>query len=185
MRSGGAHPRPRGTRPGVIRWVHLALLLLLVGGPAGAEEPQSGFRRLVSRVMLQPQMKKDTGGKRIAYATTTPLFPIPTDLAKPIDEHQPATFTIVFADLSLSDNEPLAPSPDQLGAEDVLLIVLRTSGSGPIFWKIRDAGLRGLGEAALKELVPPFGEEQKARYRDVVDRINTVLDAETAKGARK
>ena len=163
--------------------VTAAMLAMVV--PAVAGDPPGSFRRLVSRVMLQPQMKKDTAADHISYTTTTPVFPIPTDPSKPIDARDLSTFTPVFAEVTLSDKEPLALRPEQLGAEDVLSVVLRTEGTRHIFWKVRDAGLKGPGEEASKKLVPLFGEDPQAKYKDVVDRINAVLDAEAAKGKAK
>lgn len=154
-------------------------------GQAVAGESSDAFRRLVSRVMRHPQMKKDTASDSIAYSSRTRVFPVPTDPAKPIDPNDGSTFMTVFAEVTLTDREPLALSSERLGAEDVLLVVLRTEGTGHIFWKNRDAGLRGPGEAASKELVPLFGEEPQAKYKDVVDRINAALDAEAAEGQAK
>jgi hypothetical protein len=163
--------------------VSIAVLALI--GPAAASDPPDAFRRLVDRVMLQPRMKKDTAKDHINYSTRTPVFAVPTDPAKAIDAKDPSTFMTVFAEVTLTDKEPLALTPEALGAEDVLLVVLRTEGTGHIFWKYRDAGLKGPGEAASKELVPLFGEEPRAKYKDVVDRINAALDAEAAAGQAK
>jgi hypothetical protein len=161
----------------------VAMLALIA--PAAAGDSPGAFRRLVDRVMLQPQMKKDTAKDHITYSTRTPVFAVPTDPAKPIDAKDASTFMMVFAEVTLTDKEPLSLRPEALGAEDVLLVVLRTEGTGHIFWKYRDAGLKGPGEAASKELVPLFGEEPRAKYKDVVDRINAALDAEAAEGQAK
>jgi len=169
----------------VIGLLPVVLAMPALIGLAVAGESPGAFRRLVNRVMLQPQMKKDTASDSIAYSTRTRVFAVPTDPAKPIDPNDGSTFMTVFAEVTLTDREPLALTPDRLGAEDVLLVVLRTEGTGHIFWKNRDAGLKGPGEVASKELVPLFGEDPQAKYKDVVDRINAALDAEAAEGQAK
>jgi hypothetical protein len=157
-----------------------ALLGVLSTAVVGAAEAPTGFQRLVKRVMLHPESKNDAAANHISYSTTTKVFRLPVDPAKPIDGRDPATFTPVFAEVTVSDREPLALAPEQLGAEDALLIVLRTEGTRHIFWKIRDAGLKGPAATGSKQLVELFGENQDAKYKDVVDRINAALDAEAA-----
>ena len=184
---------PRGGHSPVLGCLHrpaigflpVAVAMLALIGPATAGEPPEAFRRLVNRVMRHPQMKKDTASDSIAYSTRTRVFAVPTDPAKPIDPNDGSTFMTVFAEVTLTDREPLALTSERLGAEDVLLVVLRTEGTGHLFWKNRDVGLKGPGEAASKELVPLFGEDPQAKYKDVVDRINAALDAEAAEGQAK
>lgn len=182
----GGHSAHRECVRRLVIGLHLAVFAMpaLIGQAVAGESPDA-FRRLVSRVMRQPQMKKDTARDSINYSTRTPVFAVPTDPAKPINPNDGSTFMTVFAEVTLTDREPLALTPERLGAEDVLLVVLRTEGTGHIFWKNRDAGLKGPGEAASKELVPLFGEEPQAKYKDVVNRINAALDAEAVEGQAK
>ncbi len=161
----------------------VAATLAMIGS-AVAGDPPSAFRRLVARVMLQPQMKRDTADDRINYSTTTPVFAVPANPAKPINVSDATTFRAVYAEITLTDREPLALTPSGLGAEDVLLVVLRNEGNGHTYWMNRDVGLKGPSEVASKELVPLFGEDPQAKYKDVVDRINAALDTE-AEGQAK
>ena len=182
----GGHPAALGCpRRRAIGFIPVVVAMLALVSPGVAGDPPDAFRRLVDRVMLQPTMKKDTARDSINYSTRTSVFAVPTDPAKAIDPKDESTFMTVFAEVTLTDKEPLALTPERLGAEDVLLVVLRTEGTGHIFWKYRDAGLKGPGEAASKELIPLFGEEPQAKYKDVVDRINAALDAEAAEGQAK
>lgn len=183
-RAGAGRCRPL-TRRSAPRLLLASIGAALLAGPLAAAEPVAPFTRLVTRVMVDPDLKLDTRSDRISYRTTTPEFLIPRDPARPIDEKDPATFDRVFAEVALTDKEPLALRVEQLGPEDAFSVVLRLPSSTHLVWQIRDVGLKGPGPAASKELVPLFGEDQKAKYKDVVDRINAALDAEAAQGAAK